>query len=572
MQSPLKAICKSFSLAGMLSWMFERPTTAALLAWLSVTLACKTGADGSEDEIGNTASGSDSGGESSEASAGESTADTTSEGESCELGPNTTAVETTLGPIVGAIDDGVAHFLGIPYAAPPIGPLRFAPPQPAEPWTEPRDASEFGERCVQLALAADDPSTIGSEDCLQLNVWTPQACSGGDRPVLVFIHGGGNSTGSALDPLYDGAELARRQDVVVVTLGYRLGVLGWLARPELDAEAGRSGNYGLADQLAALEWVQANIDHFGGDPSRVTLLGESAGAVDTCAVIGSPQAQGLVDAAIVQSGTCIQPSRAKLDQLGDEFVTNSGCAGPDLLDCLRAQPAAELMFVSPNGFPSVGGLAPGWGPHVDGQLLPKTTLDALEAGEVGIPLVVGNNADETAKDTPAGLSEAQYVALINATFSILAPQVLAAYPVADYADPSDAWTHLTSDVKFVCNARRSAVASASGGQPTWRYVFSYSGYTVVGNAPASAFHGLELVYLFGNWAAVEFGNFEYQPNTNDLIMRDTMMVNWALFAETHMFAGEPYDPATDAWIQLDTSGAGGTGYRAAQCDFWDQFQ
>lgn len=555
--------------------MLERRATTILIAWLSVAFACKADAGGNDDPIGESGdestSESDSSGESSATTEGETTDDETNGGETCELGPNTTQVETTRGPVIGALDEGVARFLNIPYAAPPLGDLRFAGPQPPEPWIDPRDASELGERCIQLALAGDDPTTVGSEDCLQLNVWTPRACSDGDRPVLVFVHGGGNAVGSAVDPIYEGAELARREDVVVVTLNYRLGVLGWLALPELDAEAGRSGNYGLADQLAALAWVQANIDRFGGDPERVMLFGESAGAVNTCAVIGSPQAEGLVAGAIVQSGICEQPTRAKHDLLADEFVANSGCAGPDLLSCLRTQPADELMFVTPNGYPSVSGLAPGWGPHVDGVLLPKSTLDALAAGEVGIPLVVGNNADETAKDTPPGMTEAQYNALITAYFSFIAPQVLAAYPVADYADPSDAWAHLTADVKFVCNARRSAVASAAGGQPTWRYVFSYAGYTVPPNTPTHAFHGLELIYLFGNWSAVELGGFDYQPNADDLTLRDLMMIKWAEFASSGEFPGVAYDSATDPWIELNVAGGGGVGYRAQQCDFWDQF-
>jgi para-nitrobenzyl esterase len=253
-------------------------------------------------------------------------------------------------------------------------------------------------------------------------------------------------------------------------------------------------------------------------------------------------------------------------------VTNSGCAGPGVLDCLRTQPANELMFVTPNGFPSVSGLAPGWGPHVDGALLPKTTLDALAAGEVGIPLVVGNNADETAQDTPPGMTEAQYQGLITAYFSIIAPQVLAAYPVADYVDPSDAWTHLTSDVKFVCNARRSAVASANGGQPTWRYVFSYAGYSTLPNTPTYAFHGLELIYLFGNWNAVDLGGFDYQPNADDSTMRDRMMATWVEFATTGEFPGTAYEAAADPWIELNVADGGGVGYRAEQCDFWDQFQ
>lgn len=528
--------------------------------------ACRSDGGGDEVHSGDDTSASSLGeadaSDTSEIDTSES--DSTTAGMSCD--PSNTLVESDFGPLVGVAEQGVTRFLGVPYAAPPLGELRFAAPLPPPSWAEPRDASSFGERCVQL-VAADETTTIGSEDCLLLNVWTPAACPDGDRPVLVFIHGGGNATGSAVDPLYDGAELARREDVVVVTLDYRLGVLGWLALPELDAEAGRAGNYGLADQLAALDWVRAHAARLGGDPDRIMLFGESAGAVDTCALIGSPQAQGKLAGAIVQSGTCKQLARAQLDALADELVASSGCAGPDVLACLRARPAAELMALAPTGFPSVSALSQGWGPHVDGELLPTTTLDALAAGEVGIPLVVGSNVDETAKDAPPGLSEAQYEALVGATFGPLAPSVLAQYPVADYDDPSDAWANLTTDVKFTCTARRSAEASALGGQPTWRYVFGYVGYETFGQSEPLAFHGLELVYLFGNWGAVELGNFEYQPNADDLAMRDVMMGAWAEFAATGQFAGPLYDPRSDPHQGLGIPA--GSHYRAAQCDFWD---
>lgn len=533
-------------------------------AWLASATACRSDSPG-DDELGDE---TDTSADTSAGTSESAGTDTTTGDPSCE--PDNTLVETEAGPIVGAIDDGVTRFANVPYAAPPVGERRFAAPQPPLAWAEPRDASSFGERCVQLT-AADDPTTIGSEDCLQLNVWTPQACPGGDRPVLLFIHGGGNATGGAVDPLYEGAELARREDVVVVTINYRLGVLGWLPLPELDSEgtSNSSGNYGLADQLAALDWVREHAERFGGDPDRILLFGESAGAVDTCAVIGSPASQAKLAGAIVQSGTCRQPSRASLDELAAEFVANSGCAGPDLLACLRAADAGALMAVAPTGFPSVSGLTPGWGPHVDGALLPATTLDALAAGEVGIPLVVGSNTDETAKDTPPGMSEAQFEALVSATFGPLAPAVLAQYPISDYDDPSDAWTNLTTDIKFACNARRSASAGAEGGQPTWRYVFGYTGYTTLGGTTPVAFHGLELVYLFGNWGAVEFGNFEYTPNSDDLAMRDQLMAHWTDFAATGQFAGPTYDPSSDPWLGLGI--ADGEGHRTAQCDFWDQF-
>lgn len=483
--------------------------------------------------------------------------------------PNQVTINTTLGPVTGDPQAGVTRFLGIPYAAPPLAELRFRPPAPAQPWAAPRDATSFGPKCLQL-LDADASGTEGSEDCLQLNVWTPQACEGADLPVLLFIHGGGNAIGSGIESIYEGSRLAEAGPAVVVTINYRLAALGWLALDELDGEdpSGASGNYGLRDQIAALEWVRANVARFGGDPNRITVFGESAGAVNTCALIGSPAAAGLFAGAIAQSGSCLQPSRAQIETLGTELVASAGCGGGDVPSCLRALPAEELIALSPTGYPAVSGLARGWGPHVDGVLLPQTTIDAMAAGEPGVPFAVGSNRDETAQDTPPNLDEATFTALVQATFLGLAPQVLAAYPLADYADPSAAWAALTGDFKFICNARRAAVASASGGAPTWRYQFSYDDYTTLPNTPKWAFHGLELVYLFGNFDTL-FDGFTYMPNPGDLEISAALQGLWIGFAATGEFPDPSYVAGADPYLELDVPSGSGMGLRTAQCDFWD---
>lgn len=526
--------------------------------------------DSSEDSTGEpeTETETETGTETETETEGE---ESTGPGQPCGEDPDPFQVETTLGLVDGrdAVDGQGLRYWGIPYAAPPVGPLRFAPPQPAEPWDEPLVAFTRGPKCVQ-PLDAEGSGTEGEEDCLQLNVWTPQACVGADLPVMVFIHGGGNAIGSAVEPLYEGTPLSHTQEAVVVTLNYRLGALGNLAHPGLDAESpdGVSGNYGLQDQIAALEWVQANIAAFGGDPDRVLVFGESAGAVNTCALITTPAAQGLFSAALVQSGACSPPTRAAVDPNAEELAASAGCTGTpeEVVACLRALPPEALTLLEPTGYPSVAALGRGWGPHVDGVVLPASPLEAMAAGTPGTPLVIGSNRDETFRDVPPGLTEAQVTALIDATFSALAPQVLAAYPFADYPSPSEMYAQLTTDLKFICSARRGAEASLAGGAPTWRYQFAYDGYFVPPDTPAYAFHGLELLYLFDNFSVFEGINYPSLPS--DVALSEAMQARWVEFAATGVFEGPAYD-GTDPYLDLDDPITEGAGLRTEQCDFWD---
>jgi len=490
-----------------------------------------------------------------------------------------TVVRTEHGPVEGAADGDVLSFLGVRYAAPPLGDLRLRPP--AEPACVPevQPAGAYGPVCPQLLKDKQGQllDVLGDEDCLSLNVWTP-ASGPGTRPVLVFMHGGGNAVGTGSDELYIGAGLAAAQDVVVVTFNYRLGALGFLTHPDLAAESpdAVSGNYGILDQIAALRWVQANIAEFGGDPGRVLLFGESAGAVNTCALLHAPGAAGLFHAAIVQSGACSERSLAMYDaDMSQPLVASAACDGADDVPaCLRAIPAADLVQLAPDGYPDVAALSQGWGPHVDGVVLPADGLTAMSEGTHNqVPIILGNNAAETAAAIPM-LTDMQYLQIVQLTFGPLADEVLAQYPLADYDDAQAAYVALTSDVKFVCNARRSARAADAGQSlPVYRYVFAYDGYTPLPGSEPAASHGLELVYLFGNFDAVLSGQFEYQPNADDLATRDSLQAMWAAFAAT----GDPSTAelawplysADDDHAILDVPLATGLGVRTAQCDFWD---
>lgn len=491
-------------------------------------------------------------------------------------------VSTSYGPVEGVVDGDALAFLGVRYAGAPVGDYRLLAPSFPTCVPEVTPAKTFGPVCPQLVKNKQGEVTdvIGDEDCLFLNVWTP-ATGPGDRPVMVFVHGGGNSVGSGSDELYNGAGLAAAQDVVVITINYRLGALGWLTNWALaDVNGGASGNYGLLDIRFTLDWVKRNVDEFGGDPERVLLFGESAGAVDTCALLHTKYSEGLFHRVIVQSGACRERTLQKYEtETSVPWLNNSGCKGlgdPMLTrECLRAIPAHDFVQISPDGYPDVAALAQGWGPHVDKALVPTDGLTALAAGtHVHVPIIIGSNAAETAAAVPP-LTEMQYESLVALTFGPLADQVLAKYPVADYDDPTAAYVALTSDAKFVCTARRAARAADMGQDdaPVRRYVFAYDGYTPLPGTEAAARHGLELVYLFGNFDAVLDGGVEYQPNAADLMMRDALQEMWANFART----GDPstaalswplYGPADDHAL-LDVPLATGQGVRTAQCDFWD---
>ncbi len=538
-----------------------------------------SGMDSGSEDGGSTSSGAmqdETAGDGTEGSGDESTGDPTEGGCMPAEPPADGGVATVYGTVQGVLGEGVTEFLAIPFAAPPVGDLRWQPTQAPECWDDVRVADTPAPVCAQLE--SDGGLVIGEEDCLYLNVWTPEARPEGARPVMVFIHGGGHSVGSGADPFYAGANLAREHDVVVVTINYRLGALGYLAHDVLDGldPRGVSGNYGLLDQLEALRWVADNIEGFGGDPGRVTVFGESAGAVSTCAVLGAPEAEGLVHGAIVQSGGCSQRSSAQYrEQVGDPWIEASTCAAEaDVAACLRALPFDEVVTAEPTGFPSVSALGQVWSPYVDGVTLPASTLDQMEAGEhVDVPFVIGANAEETANDVPP-LDLAAYEGLVGLTFGALAPVVLAQYPAADYPTPTDAWIALTSDAKFICGARNSAEAAATGGtSPVYRYHFSYDGYTTGPMGDPAAFHGLELVYIFGNFDTLSFGGFPYPVNADDEAMAAQLGEAWTTFART----GDPstmtldwplYEVGTDPYAGLDVPPFVDQGVRTEQCDFW----
>lgn len=482
-------------------------------------------------------------------------------------------VATDRGLVRGTVTSGTREFLGIPYAAPPVGRLRWRPPQPHARWRGVRDATAFGAHCPQPATPFGMASV--SEDCLFLNVFTPSDPARGRRaPVLVWIHGGALVTGESDD--YDPARLVA-QGTVVVTLNYRLGALGFLAHPALSAEStdGASGDYGLMDQQAALRWVRRNIERFGGDRDNVTIFGESAGGLSVHAQLASPRATGLFDRAIVQSGAYSLDTESLADAQaeGTGFATRAGCADQTAA-CLRGLPVSTILAHEATGFT----------PDVDGRVLVRTIRDALASGRFNrVPVIEGSNHDEwrlfvaqTELTTGAPLTAAGYPAAIAATLGVspaAATAIAARYPLDAFDSPSVALSTVGTDAIFACNARTSA-RLLSAWVPTFQYQFADENAPMLFFPPVSfptgAYHAAELQYLFGLPAGVPHPGLDASQRR----LAEAMVRAWTHFART----GTPSLPGA-SWPRFDASDqftalrpptpVAATGFAADhQCAFW----
>jgi para-nitrobenzyl esterase len=446
------------------------------------------------------------------------------------------------------VSESVRVFKGIPYARPPVGPNRWRPPAPAAGWRGVRDATAFGPACVQPALAADsiyaDPPPRMSEDCLSLNVWTPKAAR--KAPVMVWIHGGSQTFGWSGSPLYNGAALAAR-GVVVVTVNYRLGVLGYLATRELSAESphGASGNYGLLDQIEALRWVRDNIAAFGGDPDKVTVFGESAGAMSIVQMLASPLAHGLFQKAIAESGgmptlpelkTAIH-GLASAEGLGQSVVT---VVKADSLTALRAMDAAALTNAA------YAAKYPVWS-TVDGWVLKRQTADTFDRGEQArVPTLAGYNGDEIRAlfKVTVPTDPAAYAAAIRARYGDLAAPYLKLYPPGDL--DGSAWNAMR-DTTFGWGMQRLAEKQAAAGAPVWLYRFDHS-YPAA--APYGAFHGIEVPYVFGRVGQALPASWPAAPNTAaERQLQDAVLDYWTQFART----GAPGIAHGVAWPRYDAA-------------------
>ena len=517
----------------------------------------------------------------------------------CGAGLDT--VRLTTGPITGATQevDGaqIWTFKGVPYAAPPIGELRWRPPEAVEAWTEPRACTEFAPSCPQ-DLGGGGPFSVDSlsvgeisEDCLYLNVWTPAASPDDRLPVMVWIHGGSFESGSGSMAIYDGAHLAGR-GVVVVTINYRLGPLGFLAHPALSAESpeGTSGNYGLLDQVAALQWVRDNIAAFGGDPATVTVFGESAGAISILDLMVSPRAEGLFHRAISESGILLDEgfgvstarTLADAEAEGRDFAADLGIdpAMPDgeALAQMRAKSPDELLVAAKklSGRNSLTQAGLVWTPVADGRLLPDLPSSLWAQGrQRRVPLLLGSNADEgNAFLGGLEVSPAEYGVTMEAIFGDLAGEALALYPMGAGDDTLTPLSRMLTEIGFASTARFAAAQASAAGMPA--YLYQFTRVPLEKMNPLGAFHAVEIPYVFGNAGLFEaLGQIE----DADHELSSAIMDYWTRFAAT----GDPnggsdpqwprYDPAADLHMQLgDTVGQAGPGLYEDACDLADRMR
>ena len=490
------------------------------------------------------------------------------------------AAATQAGAVQGVQGDGVRAFLGVPYAAPPVGDLRWRPPQPVAAWEGLRDATEVSRDCTQAIgrraiLGGGGGIVVGSEDCLYLNVYAPAEATG-PAPVMVYIAGGAFTIGAGAN--YDPSRLAREKGRVVVTFNYRLGALGWLAHPAFAAEGpSPGGEYGLMDMQAALRWVNENIAGFGGDPGDVTLFAESAGAWSACYLMASPQSEGLYQRVILQSGGCLEPSSlVSADQAaadGARFAEGLGCSGEEAAACLRALPRGRLAKAAST---RSGINGPGsWGPVYGGAVSPEAPPAAFAAGRfTRVPVIVGSNADEgrlfavEVKDWDRYSKETVWM------YGDVGPAVLEQYPAGAHS-PAETIARQFTDQRFACPSEalrrllarhvrvhgyEFADAEAPFVLPDW-----------ITGLDMGAYHASELAYVFGTkWLFADPGRFTPPQRA----LSERMMAQWTGFGHDADFEarwpqvhpdGTPvlvFDPARD---RLDDDYA-----ERRHCRFWSR--
>lgn len=455
----------------------------------------------------------------------------------------TTVVQGELEGIHSTVSD-VKHYLGIPFAAPPIGDLRWRAPQAPANWTGVREAKAFGPRAVQKFLFDDMRfrSDGMSEDCLYLNVWTPAKAADAPLPILLYFHGGGNVAGSGDELRYDGEPLAR-QGIIVVTANYRLGVFGFLAHPELSAETGKSsGNYGLMDQVAALDWVRANAAAFGGDPDRITIGGESAGSIDCSMLMASPLSRDKIAGVLGQSGAAMlggmtPPTLAEGEKMGAEFMTRTNAKS---IAQLRAASTSEL-------YSAVYGKQPNmyFKPIIDGTFLTEKPLATYTAGkQAQVPLMVGWTSAETAWVPEPKSADAYRKSIMAQYGEEKGQQVLEQYPAEEYAASNIA---LQSDNWIVLGTWKWADLHArTGNAPVYRYQFDRIRPALVGQTreqePPGAGHATDIEYFFNTLDKSDAYAWEQADATTAMNM-SSHLVN---FVRT----GNPHGDYLTAWPAL----------------------
>ena len=477
--------------------------------------------------------------------------------------PLSTEIQTTKGNVVGnARESDLFEFLGIPYAAPPVGDLRWQPPQPPEDWDVALDATNPGLPCVQPATLSEFYARAYSEmseDCLTLNVWSRANTSADKLPVMVWIHGGALVMGSGRD--YDGASLTSK-GVVVVTINYRLGPFGFFAHPELSSESanGVSGNQGFRDQIAALEWVRDNIENFGGDPDNVTIFGESAGSWSVSVMQASPLARGLFHKVIGQSGARFIPTpdltedrwgipsaESWGEKLGSKFTNTDGAS----LETLRSLPAQEIMDVYVKDAEVLMNID--YLTIVDGDVLPEEVDNIFKSGaQADVPALIGSNADEATTFDPALLNpqatDLDYGEALRAQVAMMLPAGDATIFDLYSTEPEvaqNSWVEFSTDAMFTQPMRLWADYMQNVSSPAYLYWWTWAPI-VDGSDKYGAFHAAEVPFVFG-----DLSSFNMTSRPEDELFSDLMMTIWTNFAKT----GDPSVEGVLDWPAYDSERA-----------------
>lgn len=458
-----------------------------------------------------------------------------------------TGVRTAAGVVEGEkLATGVYTFKGVPFAAAPVGPLRWKAPQPVAKWSGVRPAREFGARCMQTRVFDDMVfrDEEASEDCLYLNVWTPAPSKSEKRPVMVWIYGGGFTAGATSEPRQDGENLAKK-GVVLVSMNYRLNIFGFFSHPELAAESGHNsaGNYGLMDQLAALQWVKANIAAFGGDPGNVTIFGESAGSFSVCAQMASPLARVLFHRAIGESGSFLNTAVLPAKPLAESMKADAKFAesiGAPTLEALRAKPAAELLAAAMKP-----GATTRFAPNIDGYFLPRDPGAVFADGQQNhVPLLAGWNGQEGFLSDPKPTPES-FAAQLHKQFGDKAGEMLKLYPAATPEEAMRSTLDLSGDMFIAFSTWKWLEAHRKTGQsPVYRYRFDQAPPPPVGTPPDSpqaqrgAYHSAEIEFVFN---VLPSKNLPWRPE--DQKVSDLVSSYWVNFAKS----GDPNGAGLPKW-------------------------
>ena len=464
--------------------------------------------------------------------------------------PDRPEVQIPQGRLTGAITDDIRIFKGIAYALPPVGERRWQPPAPPAKWQGTYDASAFGASCIQSPYPANsvyfEELAATSEDCLTLNIWSPKNANG--APVVVWIHGGALQRGSSASPMYDGTEYAKR-GIVFVSINYRLGVFGWLAHPDLSAESavGISGNYGLLDQIAALEWVKGKIGVFGGDAQNVTVMGESAGALSVTYLLASPLARGLFAKAIIQSANIRAVPRLRDPAFGMPAAETIGVMLGEDITALRKLDAGVLMRKARLARFSAQGT-------VDGRILPAQVVDIFDRGEQAkVPILAGLNSGEIRSQRSlipeAPRQPAAYEAEIKRRYGNLSPAYLKLYPASDIAESQLA---ATRDSVYGWSIERLIRHQAATGQPAYSFVFDHC-YAAARARGLCNFHAGEIPFTFGHISSDARlpPNWPVPVDAADDALATVIIDYWTSFAAT----GVPSAATGPLWPAFDNGQA-----------------